>query len=392
MIIGAGFGQLPAIHCAKRLGLRVICADMRADAPGMSLADAAVVVDVKAKEELLELAMSEKVDGVLTMQSDLPMPAVGFINDHLGLIGASYETAMVCSNKDRTRELLSRKGLSQPKFEVIENEIQCQEAVRSIGCPVVVKAPDSSGSRGVVRVDIEGEAVTDAFAEALKYSLSGKVVVEEFIDGVEIGAQTFSVGGKCVMVCMHDDQVSDWEFMVPTAHSYPLCREGVDVVAVRDVIRAGVEALGIVEGPANVDVIIDRKGVGYIIEVGARIGATCLPELTSYYIGQDWVAKAILSAIGEDVTFEPSLERACAAEIISSPSDGVFEGADVPDWVREHPDLIEMEVTVEPGDEVSQLRKGTDRIGKVFVSGESAQEAERTASEMIKAIRIRVSQ
>lgn len=390
MIIGAGFGQLPAFECAKRLGVRIVCADARGDAPGMKLADASYIVDVKDKEKLLEIAQQEKVNGVLTMQSDLPVPSVGYINDHMGLCGASYDTAQVCSNKDLTRQVLLGKGLRQPKFEITETEAQCIEAVQSIGFPVVVKAADSSGSRGITKVDDE-QSVSGAYEEATKYSLSGKVVVEQYIDGIEVGAQTFSVGGKCVLACIHDDQLSGGKFMIPVGHSYPLGRGRLDVETVHDEIKQCVEALGIEDGPANVDIIVDGEGRGYVIEVGARIGATCLPELTTHYIGQDWVEKTILNAIGEDVAFDTFEGKPCAALIITSPDDGVFEGAEIPQWVTDHPDLLEVEVTVEKGNSVSQLRKGTDRIGKVFVSGESSQEAETTAQQMIDVIKINVS-
>ncbi len=39
------------------------------------------------------------------------------------------------------------------------------------------------------------------------------------------------------------------------------------------------------------------------------------------------------------------------------------------------PDLLEWEVTAIPGDTVSRLRKGTDRIGKVVTQGKSAKDA-----------------
>ena len=51
-----------------------------------------------------------------------------------------------------------------------------------------------------------------------------------------------------------------------------------------------VKALEINNGPSNIDLIFDKRdGQAKIIEVGARIGATCLPELVEYFSGIDWV-------------------------------------------------------------------------------------------------------
>ena len=50
--------------------------------------------------------------------------------------------------------------------------------------------------------------------------------------------------------------------------------------------------------------------------------------------------------------------------------------------------LVEIEVTVNPGDSVSMLRKGTDRIGKVVVVGQTAAQAEKIAKEIVSKIEI----
>lgn len=387
LIIGAGFGQLPAILRAKELGMRVICADANPNALGMPLADESHVIDVKDEKALLALAKSCGVDGVMTMQSDLPMPAVGRINSELGLRGVDRATAMRCSNKDQTRKALAERGLPQPEFRIVRDAHDAMEVARELGFPVVVKAPDSSGSRGVTRANRDAE-IGPAFDEAMRYSRSGQIVVEKFIVGVEIGAQTFSVDGHCVVVLPHDDQVSEGEFMVPTGHSYPLERPGIDLAKVENQIRAAVEALGIDWGPSNVDVILGEDGNAHVIEIGARIGATCLPELTSHYLGQDWVELTVRSAVGEDVEFREPARRPCAAKILTSPKDGIFREAIVPEWVRDHPGLLELELTARSGDEVSQLRKGTDRIGKVFVAAASGSEAVALADSMEEAIQM----
>ena len=44
LILGAGEMQIPVIEKAKSMGLYTIVADMSADAPGMKIADAPVVI------------------------------------------------------------------------------------------------------------------------------------------------------------------------------------------------------------------------------------------------------------------------------------------------------------------------------------------------------------
>ena len=157
-----------------------------------------------------------------------------------------------------------------------------------------------------------------------------------------------------------------------------------------DAVKACVDALGIHEGPSNIDLILDTDGKPRIIEVGARIGATCLPELVFYYTGIDWVRAAVQVAAGMRAELTAIRSQACAAYILQSPKDGIFDSYNVPDSFENNPDILEWEVTAKHGDKVNRLRKGTDRIGKVVTKGNSQKEALNLADRIRKEITISV--
>ena len=368
MVIGAGFGQLPAIRTAREMGLEVVALDRNPDAPGMAEADVALVVDVTDHEGAIQAAREHGVDGVMTMQSDLPVPTVGAVVDALGLPGVGLEVGARCSNKIEARQRFAEAGVPQPAFGVAEDPQTARTVAAEVGYPCVIKAPDSSGSRGVTKVDGEDE-VPAAFDEARRWARDGRVLIEAFVEGLEIGAQGFSVEGRCVRVWVHDDMVSPPPYMIPTGHAYPTSLSPAVRGAAETACARAVDALGIPSGPTNIDLILDRNKVPMIIEIGARIGATCLPELTTYHTGTDWVAASIRSALGESPDITPTAARPVAAYILEAPADGILKGWSFPEKLRNIPGLIEWEVTAEIGEEVHCLRKGTDRIGKVMVTG-----------------------
>src|SRR5690606_9400813 len=113
----------------------------------------------------------------------------------------------------------------------------------------------------------------------------------------EFGAQTFSINGRCESVLLHNDTLSTPPYMIPIGHSFPFSKmDKSQKVQVIEDIKQAVIALGIADGPANVDLILDKRTNRVkIIEIGARIGATCLPELVRYHTGIDWVAETIKS-------------------------------------------------------------------------------------------------
>lgn len=388
LIVGAGFGQLPAILAGIELGLHVIVIDKNPNAIGMKLAHENHEIDIIDKDSVLKLSRDKQIDGIITLQSDHGVPTVGYVNDKLGLKGVSYETAINCSIKTKCRLKLKEKNCSQPRFTFVCNLVEAIRAIDSIGFPCVIKSPDSSGSRGITKVNSLDE-LDFAIKEAFFYSNQSEVIVEEYIDGIEFGAQTFSVNGKCVTVLLHNDTLSKPPFMIPIGHSFPfkdLSKEDSAVAKIK--IAEAVEAIGITDGPANIDLILDRRTREVkVIEIGARIGATCLPELVKYHTGIDWVKQTILNAIGERIELTLIQSKAVAASIISSPKDGFYQGFKFNEGYSEK-DLLEFEITVKPGNLVSELRKGTDRIGKIISYGDSVESAENTIKQYMNNLNI----
>ncbi len=389
MVVGGGFGQIPAILAAKSLGLNVIAIDRDSNGVGMKLADKALPIDVLDIKSIVKAAQKYSVIGALTMQSDIGIPAVGAVVDELKLKGSGRKVAERCSNKILMRKAFESFQIPQPKFKVIDSIDEALSAAKQIGFPCVIKAPDSSASRGIVRVNNQNE-VSYAFDEALRYTRLQQLLVEEYIDGLEFGAQAFSVDGKCKIVLVHDDEMSAPPFMIPLAHSFPSSLPKQALYKAEEAIKSCVEALGINDGPSNIDLIFDKKGNPRIIEVGARIGATCLPELVLYHKGIDFTRAAVQIACGMKPELSAKFSQPCAAFILESRQDGVMKSYEISEDLKNNPNILEWEVTSKPGETVSCLRKGTDRIGKIVVKGNTSKEALNLARDFSLAFKLDV--
>lgn len=386
MILGTGYGQLPLIEACKRAGFYSIGVDANNESLGASKVDVFFHVDIKDTKKVLKIAKKESINAAVTMQSDLPVPTIGKINDELSLKGVSNEAAIICSNKDLTRKLLTEKGIKQPKYFVTTCIQDATNAAKQIGFPCIVKSPDSSASRGVTKVKSATE-VSSAYEEAYRHSRSKKIIVEEYIEGVEIGAQTFSQNGECIYCFIHNDTVSENGYMVPTGHSYPSNQKSINYSKLKEDIGNALAAIGLDNGPSNIDLIAKKNGDIFIIEIGARIGATCLPELTSIYTGINWVELTIKNALG--IKHLPVIidEQPCAARILEAPGDGYLKEInflyELDDYSKYNPII---EITARLGDKVSVLRKGTDRIGRIVVEAEDVDQAEHIVNELYEKI------
>ena len=113
------------------------------------------------------------------------MITIGRVCDALGLKGLSKEAAQIASNKMQMKEAYEANGERTAKFRYTKLEIaDVKEKASQLRFPLIFKAVDSSGSRGIIRVDS-----TDEFDNALQVvkdvTKKDYFIIEEFIEGEE---------------------------------------------------------------------------------------------------------------------------------------------------------------------------------------------------------------
>lgn len=106
----------------------------------------------------------------------------------------SFVAVDIASDKQLTKELLARSGISVPRGVVVRTEEQAVAALAEIEGPVVIKPLDGNHGNGVsLNVTTEAEA-RRAFAIAREYR--SRILVEQMIEGRNY--RVLVVGGKLV--------------------------------------------------------------------------------------------------------------------------------------------------------------------------------------------------
>lgn len=388
LILGAGVYQMPLIERANALGIKTLVVSPHGPYPGIEAASVHIDLDTTDEEGVLNAAQTYGVDGVITIGSDVSVRSVGRVVDALGLTGSGYEAALCASDKVKMKAALVAAGVPTAHFQSFHEVDSARAFARMIGYPCMAKAPDSSGSRGVIKVDDDAHFEA-AFEAAMRVSRSQEVIVETFLDGIEFGAQAFISGSEVVRVYPHGDTVTSAPFYTPIGHSLPLELEESMQQRTEEVIRKAVAALGLRNTVANVDLMQVGHEV-YVIEIGARIGATCLPENVGLYDQFDVYHYLIDLALGRSPELPTSVGQANASRLICAPATGILRTITIPPQVQNDPALVELQLDVELGDEVRAFRVGPDRIGHLIVRGSSAGEAEKKAEELLQLILIQV--
>ena len=157
MVMGAGIYQVPLIKKAKEMGIYTIAVSIPGKYPGFTLADQVYYENTVDYEKVLEIAKQEKIDGIVTAGTDVAVITIGKVCDELGLSGISFEAAKVASNKILMKEKYEEYGVRTARFRELHFEDSIEEKIKGLNFPLIFKAIDSSGSRGIVRVNAPEE-------------------------------------------------------------------------------------------------------------------------------------------------------------------------------------------------------------------------------------------
>ncbi|MDR2782771.1 MAG: ATP-grasp domain-containing protein [Treponema sp.] len=395
IILGAGIMQGPAIRAAKRLGLEAIVVDGDQNAPCVQEADRFENIDLKDKEGIEAFARSLSPRGVLagimTAGTDFSA-SVAWVAERLGLPGLSYEAAVNASDKERMRSCFKRDGVPSPAFTTLF-------AAPSVGWrapfpfPVVVKPVDNMGARGCRRADTV-EDLQEAIRDALPFSRSNKVIIEEYMEGPEFSVDAIVCGGKITIAGLADRHIVFPPYFIEMGHTMPTHIDSETAEKLLSVFKAGVRSLGITNGAAKGDVKLTSKGP-MIGEIAARLSGGYMSGWTyPYAAGVELTRAAIGIAIGEDpavvaASLIPSRNWAAAERaFISIP--GVVRYIAGAGAAKATPYVRDIFLRVKPGDAARFPVNNVSKSGNVIAAAPARAEAVRAAETAARLLLVRL--
>jgi biotin carboxylase len=255
--------------------------------------------------------------------------------------------------------------------------------------PLIFK-PDRSfgGSRGVTRVETSGD-VDSAFRAAQAGGLaSSDVVIEHCVDGSEHSAEVLRWNGKTSVLCIGQKIKSLLPYRVDVSVRYPAQLTAAQEAAVADMCDRAMSALGLIQGVAHVEFAYTEQGP-VLFELGARCGGGHTPQIAHHVSGVNEFVEACRMACGMPPNqFEPTRRRGADYRFLVF-APGVIESVEIPEALVNKGSVLDVGVTVQPGDQIRPLRSTADRTGFLVAAGETLQEAVALADRGCREITIR---
>lgn len=371
MVIGAGEAQLNLIKEAKELEYFVVVCDMRSGTEAEKLCDAYYKVNYMDKEEVLQVALKEKIDGVIS-NSEPAMLTVAYVAEKLSLPGNSPGSIEILLSKSKFRELQKKTGAYAPECYVVSTEKELLEKASKMRYPIIMKPNQCSGTRGTTRLNAYDKTLLEqAFYDCAEFSRNHKVTVEEYVEMSCLrvnDADVFVLGNEFLWDgWLWEDRAIEAP-MLPMTEIYPMAMPEVNKKEIRETVESLLKTAGIRHGEYNVETYYTPDGKLFVIEINPRQAGNYIPQLIEQHTGVN-ITRLLVSTSVNDMTyyeFLKSYKRQCnfvTLQVVFSKEEGVFEELFIDSEIQKYVKWISS--CVKKGDKVKKGMNAAEALAFV---------------------------
>lgn len=398
MLLGGSRYLYPIIEKAHELGLYVITCDYLPDNDAHKRSDEYVNVSIIEKDAVLEVAKEKQIDGIMSFACDPGVLTAAYVAERMGLpFQCSYETAKILQNKGLFRKFLLDHGFNCPHAKSYTDPQAPYADVNYFTWPVIVKPVDSAGSKGVTKVDSPDD-LADAIKTALSISHSSTFIIEDFLtfESYHSSADLFTVNGKLQAVS-YSDQLFDKEADNPYTPAFIIWPSTMKIeqqnYLTREIQRL-MNILGVKDGIYNIESVVGKGGVPYIMEVSPRGGGCKIAELQEMAFTKNIIENEVRKSIGMPLLpiREKPLVGAWCEMIVHARlgQSGIFESLEIRDDIREC-NVRVIDMSTKKGDKVQPFTGANMALGDMFLQFRNRTELDEIISDTTKWLNIRLA-
>lgn len=392
MLLGGIRYLLPVIKAAHEQGYYVITADYLPNNIAHKYSDEYVNVSIIDKEAVLKVAQEKQIDGIMSFGVDPGVVAASYVQNKMGLPSfGPFESVEILQNKDKFRAFLTDNGFNVPWAFGFASKEEAWESRFKFSYPLIVKPTDSAGSKGCTRVDSEDELMT-AITYAFKYTISGHIIIEEFLEkkGCSSDTDSYAQDGKLrfVSFCAQRFDPNATNPYTPAAYSWPSTFTKEEEEYLTSEIQRLITLLGLKTSVFNIETRVSPNNKPYIMELTPRGGGNRLCEMLRYATGVDMITAITRAMVGDEP--EPIEQKPYnghwAEVILHADNDGEFVGLQIdPSLPAE---VVEEDLWVKQGDHVHGFEAANDAIGTLVLRFESAEELEKAITNQSQWLKV----
>ncbi len=338
-----------------------------------------------ALQDILRQADLTPFDGILG-SDDSTVELAAMAAQALGLPHNPPEAARLSRRKDLARAHLALADCPVPLHNLVDLQKPLERQAQGMPWPCVIKPLNLSASRGVIRVNnldefsAACERIRPILAEQTDPFLQSNLLVEQYIDGVEVAYEGFLHEGKLTTLTIFDkpDPLTG-PFFEETIYVTPSQLDAGTQARIEHNVARACEAYGLTTGPVHAELRVDEDDA-WILEVASRtIGGDCARILDQ---GSDFnLEELVISlAIGSPLANRPS-EKARGVMMLPIRKGGILRRVEGVEAARKVRHIDRVDIIIRDGNELVPLPEGNQYPGYLFASASKVEDVTRALRE-----------
>ncbi|MPS79492.1 MAG: ATP-grasp domain-containing protein [Achromobacter sp.] len=367
--LGGGIWQLGLLQALDRLGFDSAVIDINPNCPGRHAAKEFVQGDTSDLPTVIHAARSLGVDFVIAEQSDRFVRVASRVNHALQLPGVMPNVADRFTDKSQMRQLLLGK-VPMPDFQVVHLLSQALAFGERVGYPLVIKPKSSQSSYGVFKVN-NPQDLKDRFNECLAFSTDGELLLESFVDGIEVTVEGLSINGQFHALAVSEKEHYAFNPCVAKRLSYPPTSfDSATLSRIVETAATVVGTLGLDTGLSHAEYRVKNE-IPYLVEVAARGGGTQIAAKILPHICQFSPYDLMLRQLAGEFVSVPTPAGRSAVLMFLEFEPGLVKKIHGIDKLIEEGVAEEISLAFREGSEIVRPQDDTQRLGYALVFGEN---------------------
>jgi biotin carboxylase len=375
LFINPGWEQASYIDTLYQLGYKIYAVNNNHRSIDPRFKDV-LICDYFSVDKIIDFAIQHQVIAVITDQCDYSIYAAAVTSEILGFQGIGIEQALLTTNKLLQRDKIRRSDVDilQPLYSLCLSPENAKKFSNSIGYPVILKPVDSRGSFGVSKVDCESE-IDNAFISALSNSPARQVIVEEFIEGVQITIDGYAdpIEGINSLALATKVMVNE-SIQVAIGINYPGDLDKVVYAKALINNQAVAQILGIKFGMIHAEYMIDKNDDIYLIEIANR-GGGCFTstDILKAVTGIDFATKLITDSLGIEnhIDYSTVAKNKTSLLFFKIPKEGTLHSVHLSNELKTIDELINYKVMINNKNKITLTNNDANRHGFIIISNDS---------------------
>ncbi|MBR3149649.1 MAG: ATP-grasp domain-containing protein [Eubacterium sp.] len=352
---------------------------------GHALADEYIKADYSDKETILKIVKENNIDRVVSCANDFGVITASYVCEKLGIPGHdTYENALLLHQKDLFKGFIQSLDIPTPVSVSFDDINAAFSYVETAEYPIIVKATDLTGGKGILKAENREEAVF-AIKNAFDRSRVKHIVIEPFIVGAQQALVTF-IKDKKVLCSVSNDSFSPKNPYLIQSELFPA--RGIEKYQseLYSYIERICEELDLVDGMLTVQYIVS-DGKPYIIELMRRALGNQYLTVADVISGFPWEEALVRAETGMDLSqleFSKPVSKYAGHHGIMADKNGVINGYAIPKSIEEH--VFKKIDMLKPGESIDDCLN--ERVAYIFYKYDNYDEAYNAVMNMNSLIKI----